>query len=251
MEPQLLSRARPIAKIRPMLRAVSALVLSALFTACHGAPPAAAEEASVKPGINKDFLDPALDVTKYEQRFEVESREIYAQRARIAGLLQLQEGMSVADVGAGTGLYTMMFAPAVGPAGTVYGVDIAPKFVEHIGELAKQRKLLNVKPLLCSERSTELPADSVDLVFVCDTYHHFEYPHSTLASIHRALRPGGELVIVDFIREPGVSRQWVLDHVRAGLPVVEQEVESAGFRLVQKEDTPFLSENYMVRFQKQ
>ncbi|MFY9342013.1 MAG: class I SAM-dependent methyltransferase [Planctomycetota bacterium] len=232
-----------------MLRFASALVLLALLPSCHGAPPT--PEASVKPGINQDFLDPALDVTKYEQRFEVESREIFAHRARIAGLLRLRAGMSVADVGAGTGLFTVMFAPVVGPAGTVYGVDIAEKFVAHIQQLAAQRQLRNVAAVLCSERSTALPATSVDLVFVCDTYHHFEYPQSTLASIHQALRPGGELVVVDFIREPGVSRQWVLDHVRAGLPVVGQEIAAAGFELVRVEDTPFLRENYMVRFRKQ
>jgi ubiquinone/menaquinone biosynthesis C-methylase UbiE len=159
--------------------------------------------------------------------------------------------MDVADVGAGTGLFTLLFAPQVGPKGTVYAVDIAAKFLDHIREAAAQRRLGNVKTVLCSERSAELPADSVDVVFVCDTYHHFEYPRSTLASMHEALRPGGELVIVDFIREEGVSRPWILEHVRAGLPIVRQEIEAAGFRQVQVESTPFLRENYLVRFRKE
>lgn len=211
-------------------------------------PPA--ETASVKPGINQDFLDPALDVTKYEQRFEGESREVFSQRARIAALLQLQPGMAVADVGAGTGLYTFLFAPKVGAEGRVYGVDIAPKFVEHITKAAAARQLPQVVAQLCSERSIELPAASVDLVFVCDTYHHFEYPQATLASIRAALRPGGELVILDFIREPGVSREWILEHVRAGEAVVTQEVVAAGFELVRREQTPFLRENYVLRFRR-
>lgn len=214
------------------------------------APPPPAETASVKPGINQDFLDPALDVGKYEQRFEGESREVFAHRARVAALLQLQPGMAVADVGAGTGLYTMLFAPKVGTEGRVYGVDIAPKFVEHITKTAAERQLPQVVAQLCSERSVELPAASVDLVFVCDTYHHFEYPQATLASIHQALRPGGELVILDFIREPGVSREWILEHVRAGEAVVTQEVTTAGFTLVRREETPFLRENYVLRFRK-
>jgi ubiquinone/menaquinone biosynthesis C-methylase UbiE len=212
--------------------------------------PSPAETTSVKPGINQDFLDPTLDVTKFEQRFEGESREVFAHRARVAALLQLQPGMAVADVGAGTGLYTMLFAPKVGETGRVYGVDIAPKFVEHITKTAAERKLPQVVAQQCSERSVELPAASVDLVFVCDTYHHFEYPQATLASIRDALRPGGELLILDFIREPGVSREWILDHVRAGEAVVTQEVTAAGFELVRREATPFLRENYVLRFRR-
>lgn len=241
-----------------MYRVLLSIVCSVALVACRatGEPVASSAVAtadpatSVKPGINKDFLDPALDVAKYEERFEGESREIFAQRARIAGLLGLREGAAVADVGAGTGLFTKMFATKVGPAGKVYGVDIAPKFVEHLREVAKQQSLPQIEAVLCTERSTELPAACVDLVFVCDTYHHFEYPTATLASIHSALRPGGELAIVDFHREPGVSRPWILEHVRAGRDVVQQEVEAAGFQLVCVEATPFLRENYLMRFRK-
>lgn len=244
-----------------MFRLLLSIVGSVALTACRatGEPvaataaattPAAVAETSVKPGINEAFLNPALDVAKYEGTFEGESREIFAQRARIAGLLSLREGAAVADVGAGTGLFTKMFATKVGPAGKVYGVDIAPKFIEHLREVAKQQSLPQIEAVLCTERSTELPAACVDLVFVCDTYHHFEYPTATLASIHAALRPGGELAIVDFHREPGVSRPWILDHVRAGRDVVQQEIEAAGFQLVCVEATPFLRENYVMRFRK-
>lgn len=218
--------------------------------AIPAAPPASTPLTSVKPGINADFLDPALDIGKYEQRFEGESREVFAHRARIAALLQLRPGMAVADVGAGTGLYTMLFAPRVGTEGRIFGIDIAPKFVEHIRATAAARELPQVEARLCSEQSIELPPASVDLVFVCDTYHHFEYPQPTLASIHSALRPGGELVILDFIREPGLSREWILDHVRAGEAVVRREVEAAGFAFMRREETPFLRENYVLRFRR-
>jgi predicted methyltransferase len=216
--------------------------------ACHGSPSVA--EASVKPGINKDFVDPALDIAKYEQRFEGESREVFVHRTKIAALSDVRAGMAVADIGAGTGLFTFLFGPKVGIDGVVYAVDIAPKFVAHIRDVAQQRGLTQVKPVLCSERSVELPDASVDLVFVCDTYHHFEYPKATMASIHRALRPNGQLVIVDFIRIPGVSRPWILDHVRAGQDEVTREIEAAGFKKVRDEDTAFLKENYAMRFVK-
>jgi SAM-dependent methyltransferase len=89
-------------------------------------------------------------------------------------------------------------------------------------------------------------------VFVCDTYHHFEYPQATLASIHSALRPGGELVILDFIREPGVSREWILEHVRAGeAKSCTQEVDHGGLHAgAPRGATPFLRENYVLRFRK-
>jgi predicted methyltransferase len=233
-----------------MPRLSSALAWLLVLVACQGAPPAPAPESSVKPGVNEDYLDPALEVAAFEQRFEVESREVYAQRARIAELLQLRPGMTVADVGAGTGLFTLIFAPAVGPTGKVYAVDIVPKFIEHIRGLAAEHQHANVQAVLCTERSVELPAGSVDLVFACDTYHHFEYPRTTLASIHAALRPGGELVVVDFIREEGVSRPWILEHVRAGQPVVQAEIEATGFRLERVEATPYLRENYVLRFRR-
>jgi predicted methyltransferase len=235
--------------IRHCLHAAAILLLAA----CQGAAVqtiAVVEEPSVKPGINKDFLDPNLKVDKYEERFEGESREIFAQRARIAALVGVEPGARVADVGAGTGLYTRMFAQKAGASGVVYAVDIAAEFVRHVEADAQKRGLANVKGVLCTERSVELPKASVDLVFVCDTYHHFEYPRSTLASIRDALRPGGELVVVDFIRIPGQSREWILDHVRAGQDVVTQEIEAAGFVKVRDEQTPFLRENYAMRFRR-
>ena len=213
-------------------------------------PEASLPEESVKPGINEDFLAADLDVGKFEQRFETESREVFAQRAKIAGLLGLRPGLRVADVGAGTGLFVWMFASKVGDTGKVFAVDIAKGFVAHIDEQAAARKVTNVAAVQCSERSVELPVASVDLVFTCDTYHHFEYPRNTLASIHEALAPGGELVVVDFIRIPGVSREWTLNHVRAGQEVVTAEIEAAGFAKVRDEDSSFLKENYIMRFRK-
>jgi predicted methyltransferase len=96
-----------------------------------------------------------------------------------------------------------------------------------------------------------LGAESLDFVFICDTYHHFEYPRSTLASIHRAMKPGAEMVIIDFDRIPGQSRQWVLDHVRCDRQTVIQEVQTAGFALVEPGPAvPGLKENFTLRFRK-
>jgi len=113
--------------------------------------------------------------------------------------------MTVADIGAGTGLFLPDFDRGVGSEGRVYAVEISPKFLVHLSERAEREKLAQVEVVKGLEDSVELPAASVDLAFVCDTYHHFEYPKSTLESLFSAIRPGGSLVILDFERIPDKS----------------------------------------------
>lgn len=228
-----------------MLRGSFCFVLLAGFLTLT--PSSEGQEKSVKPGINDAFRNP--DLKKYLDTFEGESREIFTQRDAVLRACGVREGMSVADIGAGTGLYTRLFAAKVGPAGTVFAVDIAEKFLEHIRATSKEAKLGNVKTILCKPDSAELPANSVDLVFICDTYHHFEFPQRTLASIHKALKPGGTLVLIDFIREEGKSREWIVSHVRAGQGTFEKEIAEAGFRK-RDEEKGLLKENYFVRFDK-
>ncbi len=205
-------------------------------------------EVSVRPGINESYRGP--DVEKWIQRFENEDREIYKHRDAIVAAMGVRPGMVMADVGAGTGFMTLAFAEAVGAAGKVYAVDIKPEFLELIRERAAERGVHNVETVLCEERSVSLAANSVDLVFACDTYHHFEYPRSTMGSIHRALRPGGQLVVVEFDRIEGVSRAWVLNHVRADREETRAEICGDGFKWVEDVEVPFLEENYMMRFVK-
>ena len=221
------------------------LALAVLANGC-----AQPDRQSVRPGINKEYLDPALDLARFEKRFSSESREVFVERGRIAAALELEPGMAVADIGAGTGIYMEPFAKEVGATGKVYAVDIAQPFVEHLRELARAGGWPQVEAVLCREDSVALPPNSIDVAFLCDTYHHFEYPRATLASIHRALRAGGKLVVVDFIREPGVSRDWVLEHVRAGEATVTAEIEAAGFSRVRGPAVDYLHENYFVRFLK-
>jgi len=206
-----------------------------------------AQEKSVKPGINDQFRKP--DVAKFVERFEGESREVFDKREKVMEALAIRPGMAVADVGAGTGLYTRLFARAVGEKGRVLAVDIASEFLDHINKTAKDQKLGNITTVLGKDVSTELPPASVDLVYVCDTYHHFEYPARVLESIHKGLKDGGKLVVIDFIREPGVSSDWVMGHVRAGQAIVEKEITQAGFRKVD-EKKGLMKENYFLVFEK-
>jgi ubiquinone/menaquinone biosynthesis C-methylase UbiE len=206
-----------------------------------------AQEASVKPGVNEPFKNP--DVTEWVTRFEGESRETFQKRHEVVAACQLKPGLTVADVGAGTGLYTRLFAEAVGQDGTVYAVDISPKFLEHIEASAKKLGVSNVQTILGTDFSAKLPDASTDVVFICDTYHHFEFPARMMRSIHKALKPGGRVVLVDFARVPGKSSEWVMSHVRAGQEIVEQEIADCGFqKTAEVED--LLQENYIVVFEK-
>lgn len=210
---------------------------------------AVAEELSVKPGINDKFLDPSLKVEEWTEKFETESREIFHLREKIVAAVGLKPGMKIADIGAGTGLFTLPFAKAVGAEGRVFAVEIAPKFLTHIRTRARKANAANVETVLCTVRSVELPENSIDLAFICDVYHHFEFPQASLASLHKALKPGGEMVLIDFKRIPGESSDFVMSHVRAGQEVFEAEVTAAGFEKV-GEVKDVLRENYFVRFRK-
>ncbi len=209
-----------------------------------------APPAEVPEGINDSFKDPQLDVDQWLSRFEVESREVYGARQAVLKACQIQRGERIADVGAGTGFYSRLFAKRAGLDGWVYSVDIAPKFLQHIAQRATEDNVVNLTPVLGTDTSIRLPLESVDLVFVCDTYHHFEQPAETLASIYRALKPGGRLVVIDFERIPGVSREWLISHVRAGKDVFRKEIEAAGFEFHDEVEVEGFEENYLLRFRK-
>lgn len=213
------------------------------------ASPAAthSQEKSVNPGINDSFANP--DVKSFQEKFEVESREVFHKRVEIVAACGISAGQTVADIGAGTGLFTRLFSKAVGKDGQVVAVDIAPNFLDHITKTNRELDIRNVNVLLCKPDSTELPSESVDIAFICDTYHHFEYPQKTMSSLFRALKPGGRVIVIDFKRIEGESSDWVMKHVRAGQEVFESEILACGFVKL-RDTTEVLRENYLLVFQK-
>jgi ubiquinone/menaquinone biosynthesis C-methylase UbiE len=214
----------------------------ALLAAFAGAAP----REGADPAINRPYLD--ADYAEWLRRFESPGREVYDRRAAIEAAINLRAGMHVADIGAGTGLFTLPFARAVGPLGRVYAVDISRPFTENILRRTRAEGLANVQVVVNSQTDTGLPDGSIDLAFLCDTYHHFEQPRAMLAAIRRALRAGGVLVVIDFERREGQSPGWILGHVRAGKQQVIEEIEAAGFRLAA--DEALLKENFFLRFVK-
>ncbi len=209
---------------------------------------ALAQGGSVRPGINDKFLSNELDVDQWTKRFEGESRQIYARRNEIVAALALESKQRVADVGAGTGFFSELLAEAVGPNGLIWALEISPKFIEHLQDRFAKAGLSQIEVVENSDRSTGLADSSIDLAFICDVYHHFEYPNAMLENLAHVLRPGGSLVIVDFERIPGKTDDWILDHVRAGKEVFRAEIESAGFVFKDEIKIEGLEDNYILRF---
>lgn len=200
--------------------------------------------------MNAKFLKPDIDVQAWAERWEGESREVFRERLAIVEALAIEPGMSVADVGAGTGLFTGLFSQAVGKGGHVYAVDISPAFVTHIRDKADSLAFENVTAVLSRFTSATLAPASVDLVFLCDTYHHFDNAQAMLASIHSALDKGGRLAVIDFRRVEGETLDWIMEHTRAGQETFVSEIQSAGFDFLSEVALPGLEENYFVLFEK-
>lgn len=198
-------------------------------------------------GPNDAYLDPNVSAEEWNRLLTSPGRELYEQRELILRLATIKPGTTVADVGAGTGLFSMMLSDAVGPNGRVYAEEILSKFSVYVAEVAARQHRANVVSVVGTEWGIGLPPDSVDLAFLCDVYHHFDHPQEMLSSIRTALRRGGEVVLVEFRREPG-SPAWVFEHVRAGEEQVLREFDQAGFVRLSRDGS--LRDSYMWRFRR-
>lgn len=207
-------------------------------------------QTEVPVGINQQFLQQNLDLAAWVRQFESEAREIVTARDSILRAVDARPGMAIADVGAGTGLFVGLLSDQVGPDGAVYAVEISPRFVDFLDRRAANEGRTNVVVVRNSEKSLMMGRTKVDRVLICDTYHHFEYPAEMLKSVSDTLRPGGELILVDYERLPGISRPWVLNHIRAGKRTFRDEVTKAGFQFVDEVPIPEFEENYLLRFRK-
>lgn len=238
---------RHTARFRYLANGLGIVSLLVAASGCASPPP---ESATPPADINARFLAQDMQVEEWVDRFEGESRAVYARRLAIVEALDLTPGDDIADIGAGTGFFSYLFAKAIGEDGTAYAVEISPGFLEHLRTQKVDRALSNLEVVAGTDRSVALPSASIDVAFICDVYHHFEHPQDSLASLMDAVRPGGELVLVEFHRIPGVSSDFILGHVRAGRSVFQAEIEAAGFRFVEEIPINGLDDNYVLRFER-
>ena len=136
---------------------------------------------------------------------ERDSREREEGLSTLIELLDLEPGMTVADIGAGSGVITALLAEEVGPTGKVLAVDIQPEMLALLGEKMASLGYENVTPVRGEEADPKLPAGKVDLALMVDVYHEFEYPHAMTAALAKSLKPGGRLVWVEYrLEDPTV-----------------------------------------------
>jgi ubiquinone/menaquinone biosynthesis C-methylase UbiE len=192
------------------------------------------QEKSLAPGINEEFKQRP---EQWIERLDFYSSDPSLQKEILDGL-KLKPGMDIADVGAGSGVHACLFAEKVLPDGKVYAIDIIQEFLDHIKARCKEKGIKNVQCVMGSDTSCNLTPSSVDVVFTCDTYHHFEYPFKMMASIHKALRPNGQFIIVDF-----KDKSW---HVRADSKTVIEEITGSGFKLIDSRE--FSNMYFIARF---
>ncbi|WP_323144341.1 class I SAM-dependent methyltransferase [Massilia phyllosphaerae] len=160
-------------------------------------------------GIGKRYMGREIaGVMGWEgaQWLERESRAREERPELLLRELALGPGMTVADIGAGTGYYTWQLAKQVGPSGRVYAVDVQPEMVSMLDRQMAKRGVRNVVSVLGSDTSVKLPPASVDLAIMVDVYHELAYPSEVLDSIVDALKPGGRVVFVEYRAEdPAVA----------------------------------------------
>ena len=132
---------------------------------------------------------------------EREEREREERSDLLLRILAPAPGITVADVGAGSGYYARRIADAIGPAGKVYAIDVQPEMFAMLQSVARQRGYGHITPLLGATNDVKLPATSVDVAIMVDVYHEFEFPYEVLASVVRATKPGGRVVFVEYRAE--------------------------------------------------
>jgi ubiquinone/menaquinone biosynthesis C-methylase UbiE len=149
--------------------------------------------------------------------------------------LDIKPGMTVCDLGAGSGYYTVRMSRLVGPTGKVYAVDIQPKMLQILERRLKSAKIDNVVPVLSSEDDPKLPPKSQDLILLVDVYHEFARPQLMLKKLREALKDDGRLVLLEF-RKEDASVPIRLEH-KMSVAEVKMELEPEGFRVEKVLDT--------------
>ncbi|QEC53076.1 methyltransferase family protein [Anseongella ginsenosidimutans] len=165
---------------------------------------------------------------------ERSSRQQEENSNRTISKLPLQPGSVVADVGAGTGYYTFKIAEMI-PGGKVYAVDIQDEFVRRLKEKKKAQQAANVEVIKGGEKSPNLPSGSVDLIIMVDVYHELLYPQEMLQAMHKALKPSGKLLLIEYKAEdPEVA---IRPLHKMTVAQASKELTANGFKLIKQDNS--------------
>ena len=183
------------------------------------------------------------DAEKWAKEFDNPERDAWQKPEEVLDALHLQPTSLVADIGAGTGYFSVRIAKRV-PEGKIFAADVEPDMVRYLGARAEREHLANLTPVQARTDATNLP-EPVDLILVVDTYHHIDDRTRYFAALQSSLRPGGRLVIIDFKADlpNGPPAQHRISPERVG-----EELTAAGYMLT--ETIEFLPRQYGLIFKK-
>jgi len=183
-----------------------------------------------------------MPIDQYIARLEDPKRDSWQKPEAVIKALDLREGQVVADIGAGSGYFTLRLAQAVGEKGRVFAVDVEEGMVEYLRERLTKEHIKNVTTMKVPPHDPLLIDGSLDLAFVCDVYHHIEERDGYLRKLRKALKPDGRVVIVDFYQKetpigPPMS-------MRLSEETVQKELQAAGLGVTEK--LTFLPYQYIL-----
>jgi SAM-dependent methyltransferase len=184
------------------------------------------------------------DSKAYIAMLEDPGRDAYQKPNEVIQALDLKEGEAIADIGAGSGYFAVRLARQVGEGGRVYAVDVSPDMVLHMNRRLRDAGVRNVQTLLAAPDDPLLPDASVDRFFICDTWHHIDDQAKYLALMKRMLRPGGQVVMIDYQKKPTPAGPPM--EMRIAREDLVRQMESSGFRTL-REHT-FLPYQYFLVF---
>lgn len=180
---------------------------------------------------------------------ERDTREEEERTTLMVKSLKLKPGMTVADIGAGSGRISLMMADYVGAKGKVLAVDIQQEMLNLIKKKVAKRKIKNVELVKSEEKSPKLDEESVDLALMVDVYHEFAFPYEMMLELSKAMKPGGRIVFVEFrLEDPDVRIKLVHKMTEAQ---VKKEMSPPEFGLKWKETIGVLPWQHIIIFEKQ
>jgi ubiquinone/menaquinone biosynthesis C-methylase UbiE len=180
------------------------------------------------------------DPKQYQQTLENPDRVAALQVDRVIRTLELKAGLRVADLGAGSGIFTVPLAQAVGATGKVYAVDIDAGLLQIVAGKATAAGLAQIQTVVAGERDAKIP-EPVDLIFICDTMHHLPNQAEYVRQLGRYLRPNGRVVVIDFA--PG---KWPGGHESFTITPAQVETWMTGAGFTRAAAFDFLTTNFFL-----
>jgi ubiquinone/menaquinone biosynthesis C-methylase UbiE len=185
------------------------------------------------------------DPKAWLERFESPERTAWQRPDDVVASLKLQPDAKIADLGAGTGYFAIRFAAAA-PEGRVYAVDIEPNMVEWLTQRAADEGHANLEAVLGEPSDPKLP-EPIDLVFMCNVFHHLANPQVYFEAVAGSLRPGARVVIVDFRKDAPEDAPGPPAAMRMDPAQISAHMQAAGYRLA-RQDLELLEYQYLLEF---